>query len=200
MRAHVAELGVPLWRITPVMPIGRAASRPDLVPTAADIRTILEFVRAGRQDAGEPEPELCEEGYVGNRFEGKVRPYLCDCRAGVTVGSVLHDGKIGACPELGSAFTQGDVRHERFRDVWNTRFGVMRDRSWTQQGVCADCSHYGRCRGGSLHLYDHPGAELLRCLYLQAKNAEAATRVTPLGDPSGNRTRVAGVRGRRPNR
>jgi radical SAM protein with 4Fe4S-binding SPASM domain len=95
-----------------------------------------------------------------------VRPYLCQCRAGITTGGILADGRIGACPELSDAFVQGDIRTERFREVWDRRYQVFRDRSWTRRGECAGCEAYDRCRGGSLHLYPEPNAELLRCFYL----------------------------------
>ncbi len=171
VRARVAALGVPNWRVAPVMPIGRAAERPDLLPNPADIRTILEFVRAARRDGGRPAPEFSEEGFVGNRFEGCIRPYLCQCRAGISIAGILADGRIGACPELGDAFVQGHVDESRLKDVWNTRYGSIRDRSWTKKGVCGDCGHYGRCHGGSMHLYASPDADLARCLYQMAKSA-----------------------------
>lgn len=169
MRARVAELRVPLWRVAPVMPIGRAARRPELLPGPADVRRLLEFVLASRQDELLPRPEMSEEGYLGNRFEGNVRPYLCQCRAGTNIAGILCDGRIGACPELGDAYVQGDVRHERFADVWRDRYQVLRDRSWMRRGQCAECSEFVRCEGGAVHLYAHPGAEPLRCLYLLAR-------------------------------
>jgi radical SAM protein with 4Fe4S-binding SPASM domain len=172
VRARVAALRVPYWRVAPVMPIGRAAKRPDLLPDPVDIRTILEFVRAARRDGNLPVPEFSEEGFVGNRFEGCVRPYLCQCRAGISIAGILADGRIGACPELGDAFVQGDVHDSRFEDVWNTRYGVFRDRSWTKKGVCGDCGQYDRCHGGSMHLYSSPDDDLARCLYHMAKSTE----------------------------
>lgn len=172
MREYVARLRVPNWRIAPVMPIGRAASRPDLIPAALEIRQMLEFVRAARADKLLPRPEFCEEGFVGERFEGVVRPYLSQCRAGITIGSVLHDGRIGACPELGEAFVQGDIRTERFKDVWEQRYQDLRQRFWTYRDDCAVCEHYGKCNGGSLHLYADKHAPLLRCLYRMARQAE----------------------------
>jgi len=120
-----------------------------------------------------PSPEFCEEGFLGNRFEGVVRPYLSQCRAGITTGGILCDGRIGACPELGEAWVQGDIRTERFKEVWNTRYQNLRDRSWTKKGDCGACDHYRQCRGGAMHLYDAPDRELLRCLYLMAKAGEA---------------------------
>ncbi len=169
MRAWVSELRVPLWRVAPVMPIGRAARRPDLVPGPAEIRAILEFVLAARQDGTLPSPEMSEEGYVGNRFEGNVRPYLCQCRAGINIAGILCDGRIGACPELGDDYVQGHVARDRFAEVWRDGYRALRDRSWMRQGQCADCAEFSRCEGGALHLYERPGAEPLRCLYLLAR-------------------------------
>ncbi|HOU53458.1 MAG TPA: radical SAM protein [Myxococcota bacterium] len=172
MRGLLAGMRVPLWRVAPVMPIGRARERPDLVPGPAEVRALLEWVLRARQDPRLPVPEHSEEGFLGWRFEGRVRPYLAQCRAGVEVAGVMADGRIGACPELPPAFHQGDIRRERLRDVWEQRFQVFRDRSWTRKGPCATCDHWAWCRGGALHLYPAPGGDFARCLYLQAKEAE----------------------------
>jgi radical SAM additional 4Fe4S-binding domain len=165
MRRHVAKLKVPLWRIAPVMPIGRAAANPELIPGPAELREMLEFIIQGRQDTYMPRPEFGEEGFLGDGYEGKVRPYLCQCRAGITTAGILFDGRIGACPELGDAFVQGNVLSERFRDVWDQRYQVFRDRSWTRKHECVTCAVYERCRGGSLHLYLNTQSEILRCFY-----------------------------------
>lgn len=172
MRRHLASLRIPLWRVAPVMPIGRARGRDDLVPTPADIRGLLEWVRAARNDPRLPRPEFGEEGYVGARFEGFVRPYLAGCRAGITVAGIKCDGRIGACPELSDAFDQGDIRRERFKDVWEGRYQSLRDRAWARKGACDDCGRWPECHGGAMHLYDRPGGEFARCLYLQCKECE----------------------------
>jgi radical SAM protein with 4Fe4S-binding SPASM domain len=178
MRAHIASMRVPLWRVAPVMPIGRAAERPDLVPDAGQVRGLLEWVRRARKDGRLPVPELSEEGFLGWRFEGVVRPYLAQCRAGTEVAGIKADGTIGACPELGPAFDQGHVDRDRFKDVWEQRYGNLRDRSWTRTaGPCADCEHWAWCRGGAMHLYERPGAPFLRCLYLQCKQVETGDLV-----------------------
>jgi len=173
MRRFVASLRVPLWRVAPVMPIGRALRHPDLLPSDEDVRWLLEWVRASRRDAWLPRPELSEEGFIGDRFEGQVRPYLCQCRAGVTIAGVRRNGKIGACPELAECFDQGDVRTDRFKDVWDRGYRAFRDRSWTKDNAtCAGCGKWSICRGGSLHLYQDTKSEPLRCLYAMCKGCE----------------------------
>jgi radical SAM protein with 4Fe4S-binding SPASM domain len=172
MRLRLAAMRVPMWRVAPVMPIGRAGERPDLVPGPKDVRALLEWVRTARQDPRLPVPEFSEEGFLGWRFEGVVRPYLCQCRAGVEVGGIKADGRIGACPELTGAFDQGNIRTQRFKDVWESGYQNLRDRQWARRGPCADCPHWDWCRGGAMHLYDHPGADFLRCLYRECLEAE----------------------------
>lgn len=177
-RQFIAQLRVPSWRVAPIMPIGRAAQQPELVPGPAEIRTLLEYVRAAREDRLLPRPEFCEEGFVGNRFEGQVRPFLAQCRAGITTGGIRANGRIGACPELSDAFLQGDILTERFKEVWDNRFQVLRDRSWTKKGACTTCHEFARCKGGAMHLYPSATEPALRCLYLQAKEGELAAEAS----------------------
>jgi len=176
MRKIVAKLRVRRWRVAPVMPLGRAAAQPELLLNTSDVRAMFDFIRAGRSDGLLPPPEMSEEGFLGDEYEGAVRPYLCRCGAGVTIGGVLFDGRIGACPELADAFVQGHVDKDRFVDVWNERYEVFRDRSWARRGSCAACDAFEICQGGAMHLYSSPGSEFLRCLFLMlADDLDAGT-------------------------
>jgi radical SAM protein with 4Fe4S-binding SPASM domain len=181
MRRYVASLDIPLWRVAPVMPIGRAAEHTDLIPDAAEIRYMLEWIRQSRQDNCVPSPEFSEEGFVGYRFEGMVRPYLCQCRAGVTVGGIRYDGRIGACPELTDSFDQGDIHDDRFKMVWDERYQIYRNRQWARKGPCKDCRFWDVCQGGALHLYQDTETPFLRCLYLMCKDTDGVT----VGPPDG---------------
>lgn len=173
MRRYLGQLRIPLWRTAPVMPIGRAAQHPELVPDAVDVRALLEYIRISRADGKLPRPEFSEEGFLGYRFEGIVRPYLSQCRAGITVAGIRANGKIGACPELNPVFDQGDIRTERLKEVWDNRYQVLRDRSWTKKsGKCGQCDKYSHCNGGALHLYDNPDGTFLRCLYLMCRETD----------------------------
>jgi len=173
MRRHVAALKVPLWRVVPVMPIGRAAAHPDLIPDANDLRTILNYVAKGREDGLKPKPEFGEECYLGDLYEGMVRPYLFQCRAGITIGGIMADGTIGACPELSEVFIQGNILKDRFQDVWEAGYEVFRDRSWTRKGICSVCDAFSRCHGGSFHLYPDRDSEILRCFYEMLKHGHS---------------------------
>jgi len=174
MRDVVADLGVPRWRLVPVMPIGRAAQHPDLVVTADDLRVILEYCATARADGRIPRPEYGEEGYLGDRYEGVVRPFFHLCRAGLNVAGIMADGRVGACPELPESFLQGDLADDDFATIWETRYQIFRDRSWTRRGPCKTCEAWSRCRGGSLHLYSGPHQDFCRCSWLQLTDRGAA--------------------------
>lgn len=166
MQRWLTELGIKRWRVSPVMPIGRAARCPDLLLNKEDLRRLLDFVTSERRQNDRLNPEFSEEGYLGDAYEGFVRPYLCQCRAGINIGGIRYDGKIGACPELSPVFDQGDIKIDRFSDVWRDRYQNMRDRTWTHDlGPCRTCEKFSICRGGALHLYDDMQTPTKRCFY-----------------------------------
>ncbi len=172
MRQWVISQGIKRWRVSPVIELGRAVENPDLLLDDKDIRTLLRFVRNNRRGLGEDDlrPEFSEEGYLGDDFEGLVRPYLCQCRAGINVGGIRYDGKIGACPEISQVFDQGDIHKSRFSEVWNTGFKDYRDRSWTRKlGPCVNCDKFDTCQGGALHLYEDKETPTARCFYEMVK-------------------------------
>jgi radical SAM protein with 4Fe4S-binding SPASM domain len=178
MRRYISTLKIGLWRVVPVIPIGRAAEKAELLVDSEDIRQMLDFVREARKDGLLPTPEFGEECYLGDEYERRVRPYKYQCRAGLTVGGILHDGRIGACPELADCFVQGDIRKERFRDVWDHRYEVFRDRAWTRRGACSTCDAFSACQGGSLHLYPSLKSEPVRCFYLMLDQSHSSAQNT----------------------
>lgn len=172
MRQWVMAQGIKRWRVSPVIELGRAVENPDLLLDNDDIRKLLRFVRNNRRGLGDDvlKPEFSEEGYLGDEFEGLVRPYLCQCRAGINVGGIRYDGKIAACPEISQVFDQGDIHEARFSEIWNTRFQDYRDRSWMRKlGPCRTCDKFDTCNGGALHLYEDKETPTARCFYEMIK-------------------------------
>jgi hypothetical protein len=87
------------------------------------------------------------------------------CRAGITIGSVLIDGSISACPNIDRSYVQGNIYQDDFLDVWENRFQPFRDRAWMKQGPCADCKVYKNCLGGAMHLHAKDKGEMMVCHY-----------------------------------
>ena len=158
IREYLCSLGVKSWRLFTVFPVGRAAKDPELQLTNEQFRGLMEFIKSSRK-AGMDISYGCE-GFLGG-YEGDVRDGFFLCNAGVTVGSVLVDGSISACPSIRADYHQGSIYKDDFMDVWKSRFRPYRDREWMHTGECADCKWFRYCRGNGMHLRDAEGKLIL---------------------------------------
>ncbi len=152
-------LGLKRWRIFTVFPVGRAAQNDDLQLSAEQFRSLMEFIKRTRKEGRIAVSYGCE-GFLGN-YEGEVRDRFFACQAGITIGSVLADGSISACPSIRADYHQGNIYRDDFWKVWNDRFAPYRDREWARRDECADCRLFRYCRGNGMHLRDSDGRLLL---------------------------------------
>ncbi|HTY89740.1 MAG TPA: radical SAM protein [Methanocella sp.] len=148
-----SRMGIDEWRLLTVTPIGRAKDDPNFRLQPSQLRSLLDFIVRKRREKG-LRITFEEEGFLGTEYEGKVRDSLYFCPAGISIASILANGDIGACPNLPPKFIQGNVRHDRFSDVWEHRYQSMRDLSWKRCGLCDGCEWWEFCLGNSLHLWD----------------------------------------------
>lgn len=159
IRDMLWELGVRDWRVFGIAPMGRAANNPELLLTDEQFRRLMDFIVAERQ-AGRHVSYSCE-GYLGT-YEGKVRDYLYNCAAGVSVASILIDGSISACTSIRGKYYQGNIYHDSFWQVWQERFQPYRDRRWMRQSTpCKDCKAFDFCEGNGMHLRREDGSLML---------------------------------------
>ncbi len=152
----VRELGATHWRVFNIFPTGRAKGDDELLLDHDGIRRLVHEIAALRE-RGKRDGlivNLSEEGYLGWDWEHKVRDTPYFCRAGVNIAGIMADGSIAACPNLPRSMAQGNVEEDDFVDVWENRYQLFRDRSWTREGSCGSCKQWSVCRGGSLHLWD----------------------------------------------
>jgi len=168
LKAELINWGVKEWRLFTVFPIGRAKDNELLQLTDSQFVDLMEFIKQTRQD-GQIKASYGCEGFLG-KYEAEVRDDFFFCRAGVSVGSVLADGAISACPSLRDNFIQGNIYKDSFVDVWENKFQIMRNREWTKTGICANCEFYNYCEGNGLHLRNEKTGELLLCHYEKIKN------------------------------
>lgn len=161
LKALLIEAGVKQWRLFTIFPSGRAANYPEFALTKDEVKQLMDFIVTTREE-GRIRASFCCEGFMAG-YEGKIRDNFYECRAGVTVASVLLDGGIGACPSIRADYRQGNIYTDDFWDVWQNRFEKYRDRSWMKTGRCADCSFWRHCEGNGMHLRDSDG-QLMHCL------------------------------------
>lgn len=169
IRDYLLSLGCRNWRVFTIFPSGRAKKDESLHLTPNELRELMEFIRDTRKShKAHPEsPETINveygcEGFMGN-YEGDIRSHFFHCHAGVTVGSVLSDGSISACPSIRADFHQGNIYKDDFMEVWQRQFLPYRDHSWLKTGPCKDCEYWRYCQGNGMHVRDKEG-HLLQCL------------------------------------
>ena len=163
MKQLLIEHKVKAWRFFCIEPIGRAANDPDLQLNGEQLRQLMDFIVAARKE-GKIDAKFSCEAYVGP-YERKVRDWCYFCRAGITIGSILIDGSISACPNIDRRFAQGSIYQDDFLDVWEKRFQPFRDRAWMKTGQCADCKVFKHCLGGAMHLHRKGEEGITICHY-----------------------------------
>lgn len=167
LKELLIDAGVKEWRLFTVFPAGRAAQYPEFQLTAEEFTQLMEFIKSTRRE-GRIKASFCCEGFLGG-YESEVRDYFYSCNAGITVGSVLIDGSIGACPSIRADYHQGNIYKDDFWDVWTNRFQPYRDRQWMKTGICSDCKMFRYCEGNGFHLRDSEG-KLMHCHYHNYRN------------------------------
>ena len=161
IRDYLIEKGVKAWRLFTIVPIGRANSNPELFLSDQQFKKLMDFIVESRKNFDLNTKFSCE-GFVGS-YELKVRGSYFFCRAGINIGSVLIDGSISACPNIDRSFAQGNIYQDDFYEIWQTKYQVFRDRSWTKIGLCSNCSDYKNCEGNGFHNWHNDKKNVLVC-------------------------------------
>ena len=163
LKQFLYERQIRAWRLFTISPIGRAGANHELQLTAPQLKGLMDFIVQSRAEKRMKISFGCE-AYLGE-YEGKARDSYFFCNAGIRVASILVDGSIGACPNINRSFIQGNIYKDEFLDVWEKRFDIMRNRSWTKTGICLDCKDYRNCHGGALHLWNEKRDGILTCIH-----------------------------------
>ena len=165
-KEFLISLGVRRWRLFAIFPVGRAAEDKSLQLSDEEYTSMMEFILKTRKE-GRIETSYSCEGFLGG-YEMRVRTNPYECYAGIGIASIRVNGDISGCTSVRANFTQGNIYHDNFWDVWQNRFEKFRNREWTKKGKCADCKMWQYCEGSGMHLYDDDG-NLLVCHYNRLK-------------------------------
>jgi radical SAM enzyme (rSAM/lipoprotein system) len=175
IKEMLIQAGVKEWRLFSIIPIGRAIEQDDKLQLPPEqFKTMFEFIKKTRKENRIKLNYGCE-GFLGN-YEREVRDYFFFCQAGISVASVLVDGSIAACPDMRENFIQGNIYTDNFKDVWEGKYQIYRDKSWMKTGICADCKSFKYCEGNGMHLRAEKTGELLFCHLKRLEEAEKGAR------------------------
>jgi radical SAM enzyme (rSAM/lipoprotein system) len=163
LKQFLIQRGVKKWRLFTIAPIGRAKNNPEMQISREDLQSLIDFLMVAREDKRIHTTFSCE-AFLGN-YDRKVRDTPFFCRAGINIASILVDGSISACPNINRGFAQGNIYKDTLVEVWNKRYQMFRDKTWTKTGICARCKDYQFCKGGAMHLWDESKNGIAKCLY-----------------------------------
>lgn len=156
------DIGVRNWRLFSIFPHGRAATDRTLQLSDEEYTELMCFIEQCRKEGKVVASYGCE-GFLGG-YEMAVRSTPFECNAGVTTASIRVNGDISGCTSIRANFTQGNIYHDNFWDVWQNRFAKFRNREWARKGQCVDCAMWQYCEGNGMHLYDDD-ENLMLCNY-----------------------------------
>ncbi len=168
MYEFMRYLGIRSWRVVNVDPIGRAELDDELFLSRDEIIKLNEFIREKRFNPDNP-MDVCYgcSHYLSYEYERETRDFYFQCGAGTTIASILHNGDIYGCldierrPEL----IQGNIRKDRFLDVWYNQFEQYRQDRSELCAECRTCQEKEYCGGDSMHTWDFDKGEPKLCLW-----------------------------------
>ena len=152
------------WRVINLEPIGRALNHPDLMCTKEDYIRLFDFIREKRNE-GYPVQYGCSH-YLGLEYEADVRYWYWLCNAGVHTASIMSNGDIGACLDIERRPETifGNVRKDRFSEVWKNGFQIFRQDPALKNETCSICRHKRFCRGDSWHSWNFDQNRPMVCM------------------------------------
>ncbi len=159
------------FRIMTIDPIGRAELNNEYLLSPQQIKQVIDFLKQKHEENfrryANPKTTIVElgcGGWLSTELEGRTRPYIFHCIAGINNLGILYDGKLASCSNISRDFIEGDLRKERIKDVWDNKYQRFRDRGWLKIGDCKECSEWDYCHGGPMHKRLEDGT-MLDCLY-----------------------------------
>ena len=161
------------FRVMTIDPLGRADLNREYLLGPDDVRKVVKWLEKQYEkdfnnywDPSVTIVELGCGGWLGKKLEGRVRPYIFHCIAGVNNLGILYDGKLASCTNVSREFIEGDLRKDRIKYVWENEYKEFRNRDWVKKSnpYCKECSEWEYCHGGPMHKLTKDG-RMLDCLY-----------------------------------
>jgi len=159
-------LGADSWRLTSLEPIGRAHQMANEFLSGADYIELFDFIRKCRlNDSDIPVLFGCNH-YLTAEYEKELRDYYFICGSGIYTASILYNGDIYGCLDIERKYglSQGNIRSDRFTDIWENGFKQFRQRRDHLNPICSACPDAVYCRGDSAHTWDFDENKPLCCL------------------------------------
>lgn len=142
----LSDIGIDSIRTSFIDSIGRANDNKKLLMNKEQMEWLINFANSRNAAKGLPVLWGCPH-YLGNKLQGRK----FECFTGIHAASILYNGDIFGCPNIPrkSNLIQGNVKRDKFSEVWENGFAYFRNRS--KSSSCEGCKHWGKCKGDSVH-------------------------------------------------
>jgi radical SAM protein with 4Fe4S-binding SPASM domain len=160
------DLELDSWRLVSMDPIGRAKENDNLLLDGEDLKKIMEFIKKHNKNKKMRLDYGCP-GFLGLDYEGVARPYFFFCRTGINVASILYNGDLFVCPNVPriKRLIQGNIKTDRFSDVWENKYKEFRKKDRTKCDKCSNCEYWEYCLGGAFHTWNFDKNIQNKCVY-----------------------------------
>ena len=167
---QMLDLQLDSWRMVSMDPIGRAKENEEYLLDGYELKRLLDFIKSHKKDEKLPITYGCQS-YLGLDYEKEVRRSYFNCRTGISVASILYNGDLFVCPNVArrKELIQGNVKTDDFKDVWENKYKVFRDKERTNCDECKKCDAWDYCLGGSFHTFDFDSNTQTKCVYKMLK-------------------------------
>lgn len=148
LRLILLHLGIKLWRLAVVMPIGRAQSLNNYLD-GKGLTWLLNYVR--ENDSGNLHIYIGENLTFLGSWEKQIRNGPAICPIGFTACCIGVDGSLRGCPEQGNRpeNREGSLLETSFQQIWQEGFGRYRERNILKEDEkCFKCGSQFDCFGG----------------------------------------------------
>lgn len=146
------NLEIDSLRVSCIDPIGRANDNKDLFLDSLDFQYLIQFIENTNKLDKLPIVWSCSH-YLGDKKEKQLGKEFV-CLTGKNVASILYNGDIFACPNIPRLpeLIQGNIKTDKFSDVWINKFNQFRKRKLNN--ICEKCDKKDKCNGDSFHTWN----------------------------------------------
>jgi len=150
--ALLRSVGVNVWQVQPIFPLGRGQTDSELQLSEKAYLKLGAFVQKWGTSVSEDDFELMPGDSFGYFTELDMRdPPWRGCSAGLTSCDITSDGKVKGCLSMPDELVEGDLRQRDLWDIWFHPDSFAYNRKFCLDDLgplCRSCDKAEQCRGG----------------------------------------------------
>ena len=148
----ISQLGAKAHHIFFLIPTGRGKEISDVFIGAEEIREVLEKILNKQKNTTLELKPVCAPQFIPMaRKMGLDLRFQRGCLAGTSYCCILPNGDVHPCPYL--PLKVGNVREEKFSQIWKDSPIFKKLRSLEYSGACGTCSDKASCGGCRARAY-----------------------------------------------